>query len=234
MLHFPTRGRNLLRVQGDLLAAHALDVRNVFVVMGDPTSIGDYPNATDNYDLVPSGLIKLIKQGFNTGVDHAGMNIGQPTSFYVGAAINLNPPDLAAEIKTLRRKLRAGADFLLSQPLYDVKLLKVFLERYRSEFGPLNVPILIGILPLASARHAAFLSQEVPGISIPQSILDRLTGAGEKGARTGVQIAVELIQQLQDSAQGIYIMPAFNRFDYTAEIIETTLSFLPKTQSTEI
>ncbi len=226
VLHFPTRGRNLLRVQGDLLAAHALDVRNVFVVMGDPTSIGDYPNATDNYDLVPSGLIKLIKQGFNTGVDHAGVNIGQPTSFYVGAALNLNPPDLAGEIKTLRRKLRAGADFLLTQPLYDAKLLQTFLERYQSEFGPLNVPVLIGILPLASTRHAAFLSQEVPGISIPQSILDRMARAGDKGARTGINIAVELIQQLQQFTQGIYIMPAFNRFDYSAEIIEATRSFL--------
>ena len=83
-LHFPTRGRNLLRVQGDLLAAHALGIRNVFVVMGDPTSIGDYPEAMDNYDLVPSGLIKLIKQGFNAGVDHSGTSIGQPTSFFVG------------------------------------------------------------------------------------------------------------------------------------------------------
>ncbi len=94
MLHFPTRGRNLLRVQGDLLAAHALGVRNVFVVMGDPTAIGDYPNAMDNYDLVPSGLIKLIKQGFNAGVDHAGTDIGQPTSFFVGCALNLNPADM--------------------------------------------------------------------------------------------------------------------------------------------
>ena len=94
MLHFPTRGRNLLRVQGDLLAAHALGVRNVFVVMGDPTAIGDYPDAMDNYDLVPSGLIKLIKQGFNAGVDHAGADIGQPTSFFVGCALNLIRADL--------------------------------------------------------------------------------------------------------------------------------------------
>ncbi|HLF88877.1 MAG TPA: bifunctional homocysteine S-methyltransferase/methylenetetrahydrofolate reductase, partial [Anaerolineales bacterium] len=86
VLHFPTRGRNLLRVQGDLLAAHALNVRNVFVVMGDPTAIGDYPDATDNYDVVPSGLVKLIKQRFNAGTDYAGMDIGQPTSFFVGCA----------------------------------------------------------------------------------------------------------------------------------------------------
>jgi methionine synthase I (cobalamin-dependent) len=105
-LHFPTRGRNLLRVQGDLLAAHAIGLRNVFVVMGDPTSIGDYPEATDNYDLVPSGLIKLIKQGFNMGVDHSGTSIGQPTSFFVGAALNLCPQDMDTEVKTCIAKLK--------------------------------------------------------------------------------------------------------------------------------
>ena len=126
VLHFPTRGRNLLRVQGDLLAAHALDVRNVFVVMGDPTAIGDYPDAMDNYDLVPSGLIKLIKQGFNAGVDHAGTDIGQPTSFFVGCALNLTPPDPEQEIKNLRRKLNAGADFILSQPIYDPPAAQCF------------------------------------------------------------------------------------------------------------
>src|SRR4030065_2617927 len=116
VLHFPTRGRNLLRVQGDLLAAHALGIRNVFVVMGDPTSIGDYPEAMDNYDLVPSGLIKLIKQGFNAGVDHSGTSIGQPTSFFVGAALNLCPPDMDREIKNLHRKVQAGEAFLLPPP----------------------------------------------------------------------------------------------------------------------
>src|SRR5512146_605737 len=133
VLHFPTRGRNLLRVQGDLLAAHALEVRNVFVVMGDPTAIGDYPNAMDNYDLVPSGLIKLIKQGFNTGDDHSGANIGQPTSFFVGCALNLNPPDPEAEIMNLRRKLQAGADFILTQPIFDPPVVRAFVSRLRDE-----------------------------------------------------------------------------------------------------
>ena len=117
-LHFPTRGRNLLRVQGDLLAAHALGIRNVFVVMGDPTAIGDYPEAMDNYDLVPSGLIKLIKHGFNAGLDHAGADIGRPTSFFVGCALNLCPKEPEQEIKNLRRKLEAGADFILTQPIF--------------------------------------------------------------------------------------------------------------------
>ncbi len=105
-LHFPTRGRNLLRVQGDLLAAHALGIRNVLVVMGDPTAIGDYPEAMDNYDLVPSGLIRLIKQGFNTGVDHSGASIGQPTNFFVGAALNLSAPEPEREAKNSKGSYR--------------------------------------------------------------------------------------------------------------------------------
>ena len=220
VLHFPTRGRNLLRVQGDLLAAHALDVRNVFVVMGDPTAIGDYPNAMDNYDLVPSGLIKLIKQGFNTGVDHAGSDIGQPTSFFVGSALNLCPEDLQQEFKTLRRKMRNGTDFLLTQPVYNPVDLKRFLDAYQLEFGPLEIPILVGILPLASARHAAFLHHEVPGIFIPEETQQRMKDAGDKGAQEGVKIAIELIQAMRSMVQGVYLMPAFNRFDSCAEIIE--------------
>jgi methionine synthase I (cobalamin-dependent)/5,10-methylenetetrahydrofolate reductase len=220
VLHFPTRGRNLLRVQGDLLASHALDVRNVFVVMGDPTSIGDYPNAMDNFDLVPSGLIKLIKQGFNIGIDHAGADIGQPTQFVVGCALNLNPPNLQTEIKNLCKKLEAGADFILTQPIYDPGLVSAFLETFQKRCGPLTTPLLVGILPLASARHAAFLNHEVPGIIIPESILEGMKQAGENGARKGIKFAIELIHQIRPLVQGVYIMPAFNRFDYAAEIIE--------------
>lgn len=221
VLHFPTRGRNLLRVQGDLLAAHALGVRNVFVVMGDPTAIGDYPDAMDNYDLVPSGLIKLIKQGFNTGVDHAGADIGQPTSFFAGCALNLTAADPDHEIKNLHRKLRAGADFILTQPIYDPPAAKAFMERVDEELGGLKVPVLVGLLPLVSARHAAFLQHEVPGIEIPDEVQSRMAHSGDREARTGIEIAIELIAQIKQFAQGIYLMPAFNRFDYAAEIIET-------------
>jgi homocysteine S-methyltransferase len=220
ILHFPTRGRNLLRVQGDLLAAHALGVRNVFVVMGDPTAIGDYPDAMDNYDLVPSGLIKLIKQGFNAGVDHAGADIGQPTSFYVGCALNLNPPNPEEETRNLRRKLRAGADFILTQPIYDPAAAREFLQRIREELAEYELRVLIGVLPLASARHASFLQHEVPGIHIPEDIQLRMAAAGERAAQVGVEICNELVDQIRQFAQGIYLMPAFNRFDYAAQIIE--------------
>ena len=219
-LHFPTRGRNLLRVQGDLLAAHALGIRNVFVVMGDPTAIGDYPEAMDNYDLVPSGLIKLIKQGFNTGVDHSGTSIGQPTSFFVGAALNLCPPDVETEIKNLHRKVKAGTDFFITQPIYRAQDGPSLLERYEAKHGELNKPILAGILPLVNVRHVNFLHNEVPGISIPDGTRKRIEDAGENGTRAGVELAVELIQQIKSWANGVYIMPQFHKFDMVAEIIE--------------
>jgi len=223
VLHFPTRGRNLLRVQGDLLAAHALNVRNVFVIMGDPTAIGDYPEAMDNYDLAPSGLIKLIKQDFNAGVDHAGSDIGQPTSFFVGAALNLTAPDLEREIKIVGKKIEAGADFVLTQPIYSTEPLEKFRAAFRKANGvDFHIPILAGILPLASARHAAFLQQEVPGIDIPPAIHECMQAAGDSGAREGIRLAIELIGQVKLIAQGVYLMPAFNRFDYAAEIIETS------------
>ena len=223
-LHFPTRGRNLLRVQGDLLAAHALGVRNVFVVMGDPTAIGDYPDAMDNYDLVPSGLIKLIKQGFNAGVDHAGMDIGQPTSFFVGCALNLNPNRIEDEIRNLRRKLDAGADFVLTQPTYSPSDALRNMDAINKAMAGSPVPILVGILPLASARHAAYLHHEVPGILVPDEIRLRMESAGEGGARTGMEIAIELIRTLRPAIQGVYLMPAFSRYDIAAEIIETIKS----------
>lgn len=221
-LHFPTRGRNLLRVQGDLLAAHALGIRNVFVVMGDPTAIGDYPEAMDNYDLVPSGLIKMIKQGFNAGVDHSGTSIGQPTSFFVGAALNLCPPDVETEIKNLHRKVKAGTDFFITQPIYRAQDGPSLLERYEAKHGKLNKPVLAGILPLVNVRHANFLHNEVPGIFIPDETRKRIEDAGdtENGTRVGVELAVELIEQIKSWANGIYIMPQFHKFDMVAEIIE--------------
>jgi methionine synthase I (cobalamin-dependent)/5,10-methylenetetrahydrofolate reductase len=219
-LHFPTRGRNLLRVQGDLLAAHALGIRNVFVVMGDPTSIGDYPEAMDNYDLVPSGLIKLIKQGFNTGVDHSGTSIGQPTNFFVGAALNLCPPDVETEVKNLHRKIKAGTDFFLTQPAYRSEDGPKLIEIYEAKYGKFEKPILVGVLPLVSARHVNFLHHEVPGIFIPEETRQRIEAAGEDGVKAGVEIAAELIDQLKTWAGGVYIMPQFNKFDMVAEIIE--------------
>jgi homocysteine S-methyltransferase len=124
VLHFPTRGRNLLRIQGDLLAAHAMNLRNLFVTMGDPTKIGDYPDAMDSYDIVPSKLIALIKQQMNMGQDLAGNSIGRPTAFTVGCALNMFADDLDREIKVLNDKLAAGADFALGQSIFEPRKIE--------------------------------------------------------------------------------------------------------------
>ncbi len=220
VLHFPTRGRNMLRVQGDLLASHAMDIRNVFVVMGDPTAIGDYPDAMDDYDLVPSGLIRLIKCGFNLGKDHAGGEIGQPTAFFVGGALNLNPRSPNKEINTLQRKIDSGVDFILTQPVFEPSQAEKFLDQFSSKFGSLKIPLLVGVLPLYNLRHAAFLNNEVPGINIPRETFGRLESAGEDSPKEGVQIAVDLVQQMRSWASGIYLMPAFNRYDLAVQVID--------------
>ena len=220
VLHFPTRGRNLLRVQGDLLAAHAMDIRNVFVVMGDPTEIGDYPEAMDDYDLVPSGLIHLIKCGFNVGIDHAGVEIGQPTSFFVGCALDLIPQDIDREVRNLHRKIKSGADFILTQPIYQPEMAERLIIEYENRHGKLLTPILGGVLPLFGHRHASFLHNEVPGIIIPDEIQRRIKDAGENAPQEGVRIASELIEQMRAWAQGIYLMPAFNRYDLAGDIVE--------------
>jgi homocysteine S-methyltransferase len=222
VLHFPTRGRNLLRVQGDLLAAHALGIRNLFATLGDPTAIGDYPSANDAYDLVPSGLIKLVKQSFNAGLDHAGAKIGAPTTFFCGCALNLNAADSDKEIKTLVKKIEAGADFALTQPVYDIGPARDFLQRYEDLNGPLHLPILVGVLPLYGAKHAAFLNNEVPGIFIPRAMLDRIGAGGDKAPDVGIGLAAELLSELMTLPQirGAYLMPPFSRFEMAAEIIE--------------
>jgi homocysteine S-methyltransferase len=175
----------------------------------------------DDYDLVPSGLMKLIAQRFNQGVDHAGSDIGQPTSFFVGCALNLLPSDPAREIKVLRRKITNGANFALTQPVYQPDEALEFLRRYQDQFGELEIPVLVGILPLYGTRHAAFLHNEVPGIVIPDAIRERISSAGEDAAEEGVQISIELAQQIKEWGQGVYIMPAFGRYDLAAEIIES-------------
>ena len=219
VLHFPTRGRNLLRVQSDLLAAHALGLRNLLALMGDPPSVGDYPEAGDQHDIVPSGLVKLIKGRLNTGTDSAGRSIGTGTSFHVGVAVNFYAPDLEREIKTFRRKILAGADFAVSQPIFDVTPVRVFLRRYREQFDEAPIPIMGGVLPPASLRNAEFLHNELPSISLPDWALERMRKARD-GRQEGIQIAREALAQLRELVQGVYVMPMFGRYDSAAEVIE--------------
>ena len=219
VLHFPTRGRNLLRIQGDLLAAHAMGIRNLFVAMGDPTRIGDYPEAMDSYDIVPTGLIELIKKQFNQGQDKAGMSIDQPTSFVVGCALSLTPKDVDAELRLLHKKVQHGADFALTQPVFDPAAALAFLEKYRSTYGEPPLPILAGIKPLYNSRNAEFLHHEVPGITIPEALRERMRQA-QKPQAEGVVIAREIAAVLRPHVAGFYFMPAFGRYDLVADVLD--------------
>ncbi len=221
VLHFPTRGRNLLRVQGDLLAAHAMGLRNLFVVMGDPTKIGDYPEAMDSFDVAPSALIGIIKHKMNTGTDQAGNSIGQPTTFTVGCALNMFASDLDREITTLIKKLENGSDFALGQAVFEPHRIEVFHKRYREMTGEdFKLPVLMGLMPLYSIKHARFLHNEIPGISIPDSIMERMDRAGENASSEGVKIAQELLQDVRGMVQGAYILPAFGHYELVADIID--------------
>ena len=220
VLHFPTRGRNLLRVQGDLLAAHALDLRNLFVTMGDPTKIGDYPEAMDQYDIVPSKLISLIKHNMNDGVDLSENSIGNPTAFTVGCALNMFADNVDREIRILGKKLDAGADFALGQAVFEPHRIETFMERYEETTGKaFDFPVLMGIMPLYSLNQAKFLHNEVPGISIPDTIMKRMEDAGDNAPQEGVKIAQELLQSIRGLVAGAYVIPAFGRYSLTAEVI---------------
>jgi homocysteine S-methyltransferase len=222
ILHFPTRGRNLLRVQGDLLGAHALGLRNLFICMGDPTKIGDYPEAMDHFDIAPSALIKLVKQRLNAGIDQAGNPIGNPTVYTVGCALNMGAQEIDKEIDLLVKKMEGGADFALSQPVFVPAQAERFLKRYEEvRREPLQLPILMGVMPLYSLRHAEFLDNEIPGINIPPDIMKRIEDAGDDAAQVGVRVAQELVRDMRDFVQGAYIIPAFGKFELAARVIDS-------------
>ncbi|MDP9331333.1 MAG: bifunctional homocysteine S-methyltransferase/methylenetetrahydrofolate reductase [Actinomycetota bacterium] len=222
VLHFPTRGRNLLRLQGDLLGAHALGIRNLFVCVGDPVTIGDYPHGSNNVDVTATGLLALINDDFNEGRDRAGSSIGEPTAFFVGAAVSPNAADPSHEVRLLKRKIDAGASFFLTQPVYEPEALqglKEVFERIHDE--PLAVPFLVGVLPLVTSRHAEFLHNEVPGIRIPDVARERMRKAGDKAWKEGLAMAADLVDGLRTAgAAGIYVMPQFGRYDLAAEVVE--------------
>lgn len=219
ILHFPTRGRNLIRIQGDLLAAYSLQVRNLFVTMGDPARIGDYPEAMDTYDIVPTGLIQLIKQQMNGGLDQAGKKLDQPTNFVVGCATSLQPKDPAHELKLLQKKIQSGADFALTQPVFDPAAARQFITFYQEQTGQKMLPLVVGIQPLYNSANAEFLHNEVPGITIPDHLRQRMREASDPQAE-GVCIAQEIIQELGDLIQGVYLIPAFGRYDLAANVLD--------------
>ncbi|MEW6456797.1 MAG: bifunctional homocysteine S-methyltransferase/methylenetetrahydrofolate reductase [Acidobacteriota bacterium] len=216
ILHFTCRDRNLLGIQSELLGASALGIRAILALRGDPAEIGDFPKATSVFDIDTIGLIKLIK-GLNQGKDLGGNSIGNPTSFFVGVAVNPSSPSIDAEIRRFEEKVEAGADFALTQPQYDEKVF----EKFISCIEKFKVPIILGILPLRTSKHAEFLHNEVPGISIPERIREKLRKTpDEKQPEVGKEIISEFIKNVKGMISGFYFMPPFENFNLIAELIE--------------
>jgi homocysteine S-methyltransferase len=219
ILHYTTRDRNLMGLQSDLMGAHAIGLRNILCLTGDPPSVGDYPNMTAVYDTDSVGLIGIVKK-MNAGVDQAGTSIGAATNFAIGCAVNPTADDLGRELDHFRHKLDAGAQFVMTQPVYETACWERFLERLG---GMPKIPILIGILPLQSFRHAEFLHNEVPGITVPDWIRKRMHEAGNEGQKVGVELARELLRDCRNHANGVYLMPSFGRYENCLDVLEGQL-----------
>ena len=217
ILHYACRDRNMIGMQSDLLGAHAMDVRNLLVVTGDPPRVGDYPDATAVYEVDSIGLTNLAAQ-LNRGLDIGGQAIGQATGFHIGVAANPGAFDLDQEIRRFRYKVEAGAEFAITQPVFDAPAMLAFLDRIED----VRIPLLAGITPLESLRHAEFMANEVPGVSVPDLVLDRMRRAEEAGQarEEGLAIARELVGELAGRVQGLQITVASGAVDSALQVLE--------------
>jgi homocysteine S-methyltransferase len=217
ILHYACRDRNLLGMQSDLLGAHSMGLRNLLIVTGDPPKVGDYPDATAVFDVDSIGLTNVVAR-LNRGLDIGGQTIGHPTAFHIGVAANPSAFDPDDEVRRFEYKVAAGAEFAVTQPVFDAAELSGFLKRIEA----VRIPLLAGITPLESLRHAEFMANEVPGVRVPQAILDRMRRAEAAGraAAEGLAIAREIAAEIRPLVQGIQISTAAGSVQAALGIIE--------------
>ena len=217
ILHYACRNRNLLAMQSDLLGAHAMGVRNVLLVTGDPPKVGDYPDATAVVDVDSIGLANVVNS-LNGGLDIGRQTIGEPTSFHIGVAVNPGAPNLEEELRRFAYKVEAGAEFAITQPVFDAAGFRAFVARIQEH----RIPLLAGIMPLESARHAEFMANEVPGVRVPDAVVDRMRRADVAGraADEGLTIAREIAAEVRPLVQGVQISTAPKAVDMALGVID--------------
>jgi methionine synthase I (cobalamin-dependent)/5,10-methylenetetrahydrofolate reductase len=217
LMHVTSRDRNLLGQVAHLLAAHEMGVRNLVVITGDPPKMGDFPNATAVYDTDSIGMLRLLT-AMNRGFDPGGKPLGGATKFLCATGAEPGAHDYERELDRLREKVDAGAELIMTQPVYDAHVL----DRMLRDIEPLGVPVLVGLLPLASYRNAEFLHNEVPGMQVPEAIRERMraAGPGEAGRSAGIAIAREMLSEVKDRVAGAYVMPPFGRHELALRVIE--------------
>ncbi len=220
LLHYSCHNRNVLSIQSDLLGAYALGLRNILAVTGDPPQFVAYPTATPVFDVDAIGLVNVL-HNLNRGLDVGGNPMGTQTGFLIGVGANpyaLNPEE---ELRRFEYKVEAGANFAVTQPVFDVAQLARFLKRIEVA-GVARIPILAGIWSLTSFRNAEFMNNEVPGISVPSAIMERMRKAdtGEKARAEGVKIAQEMLLEMRDLVQGVQIAAPFGRYTMAVEVAQ--------------
>ncbi len=218
VLHYCCRDRNILGIQSDLLGAHALGLRNILCITGDPPKMGNYPEATAVFDIDSIGLTNVIFH-LNHGRDLGGNPIGKPSGLLIGVGANPGAIDLEQEIRRIEWKVDAGAEFAITQPVFDPSLLERFLER----ISHVRIPVLAGIWPLTSLKNAEFMNNEVPGASVPEPIMARMRAASTPEAQReeGISIAIEALQKIRPLVQGIQISVPFGRVANVIRVLET-------------
>lgn len=227
LVHLTTRDRNLMALESELLGAHALGVRDILALTGDPPRIGDYPTGTGIWDIDSTGLIGVI-QRLNRGEDQAGKPIGAPAGFTVACALDPTAGDLEHELDRLTGKIEAGADLIMTQPIYAREQWDRLMERASRRWGDrLPRPVLLGVLPLHTSRHAEFLHHEVPGITIPDRVRTAMATAGDRGAEVGLELAAELLAEMRPLVAGTYVMPSFGRYEQSAELVRRLRAMEP-------
>jgi homocysteine S-methyltransferase len=227
LVHFTTRDRNLMALESELLGAHALGVRNILALTGDPPRVGDYPTGTGIWDIDSTGLIGILRR-LNRAEDQAGKPIGAPAGFTIACALDPTAAELEHELDRLTGKLEAGADVIMTQPIYAREQWERFMEGAAARWGDrLPRPVLLGVLPLHTARHAEFLHNEVPGITIPDTVRAAMHAAGERGAEVGLEMALALLTEMRPLVDGTYIMPSFGRYEMGAELVRRIRALEP-------
>lgn len=217
IVHYTCRDRNLLGIISDLLGIHALGLRNLLLITGDPPKMGDLPNATAVFDIDSIGLVNVVNT-LNHGVDLGGNPIGRPTEYVIGVGVNPGAIDIDYELHRFEWKVKAGAEYAITQPVFDVEILYKFLERVH----PMDIPIIAGIWPLVSLRNAEFMNNEVPGARVPSWILDRMAQAKtkEEALNTGLSIARETIRNIFPYVSGVQISMPFGKIDYVLKVLD--------------
>lgn len=218
VLHYVCRDRNVIGMQSDLLGAYALGVKNILAITGDPPKVGNYPDATAVFDVDAIGLVNILYR-LNNGMDIAGNPIGEPAGFHIGVGANPGAVNLEEELKRLDWKVEAGAEYVVTQPVFDMKIFENFLKRIEH----IKIPIIAGLWPLTSLRNAEFMNNEIPGAHVPDSVMERLRKYGddkEKSREEGILIARETLEIMKEMIQGVQISAPFGRVQSAIDVME--------------